>query len=114
MQETLSMADFYPQTTLKQAPTAPTPPTRIDILLDIYTERERLKTLREQIACGAVKATRELNAEMYITQLILSANKTALEALKENNITLTQNNITQIKHVVKFVKPTTKLPDTDS
>lgn len=113
---TLEMSDFYPQTTTettpKQAPfTPPSPPDRVDLLLDIIEIRQALKELLEQVATGAVKATKELSAQIYIMQQIVYTNKTALDALKEP-ISVTQNNITQIKHVVKFVKPTTKHTDT--
>jgi hypothetical protein len=95
--------------TPKQAPIAPTPPTtptKIDIILDLIDERERLKQIREEVATGARKADKELTAEMYLTQLVISANKTVIDALKETNINLTQNNYvdisTQVNEVIRF------------
>jgi hypothetical protein len=90
-----------PKQTLKASPS---PPDRVDLLLDIITVRQQLKELLAEIAEGSIKADKELSARIYIMQQIVYTNKTALDAMKEP-ITLTQNNITQIKHVVKFVKP---------
>ena len=73
-----------------------TPPSKADILLDIINEREQLKKLREQLKTGVRRASKTLNIELYLTQLILSANKIALLGMKETNITLTQNNYVDI------------------
>jgi hypothetical protein len=83
----------------------PSPPDRIDLLLDIITVREQLKTLLDMLETGAIKATKELSVQIYILQQIVYTNKTALDALKETNINLIQNNITQVKHVIELVDP---------
>jgi hypothetical protein len=71
----------------------PSPPTqKIDILIDLLQERERLKTIRQDVYTGKRKLSKNLSTDLFITQMIISSNKIALEALKETNITLTQNN----------------------
>lgn len=97
------MSDFYPTITaeanLKQAPTNPHPPTKtpdkIDIILSLMDEVERLKQIREDVVTGQRQADNILKAEMYITQLGLSAYKIILDGLKEAaKIQInTQNNI---------------------
>jgi hypothetical protein len=83
-----------PETT----PTLPlfttTPPAKTDIIIDIITERERLKQVRQEIKEGTRRPSKILTADMYLTQLILQADKIALYAIKENILTV--NNNTQI------------------
>jgi hypothetical protein len=97
---TLEEALFIPETTLKQALTTPHPPTKIDIIIDLYEERARLKEIREQVANGEREPDKKLTAEMYITQLVIATDKTMIDALKETNITLTQNNYVDISSQV--------------
>jgi hypothetical protein len=102
------MTDFYPTITasieqkatpekalITPHPPTPTTPTKIDIIWDLIQERERLKQIREDITTGQRKADKELTAEMYLTQLVISANKTVIDALKETKINVT-NNFNQI------------------
>ena len=88
-----------------QTPLAPTPPDKIDILIDLMDEVKRLKQIRSEVVEGERKADEILKAEMYITQLTLSAYKIVLDSLKESaKILLTQNNQTNIESVKIDVK----------
>lgn len=85
--------------TPQQPPTIPYPsPTKTDILIDIINEREKLKTIREDLKTGARRARKTLTTELYITQLVLSADKIALIGMKETNINLTQNNLNKTEN----------------
>jgi hypothetical protein len=114
------MTDFYPQitvtstpeppreeTTPKQAQITPHPPNRVDVILALMDEVERLKQIREDVVTGQRQADNILKAEMYITQLGLSAYKIILDGLKEAaKIQLIQNNQTTNEVNVKVdVKP---------
>jgi hypothetical protein len=111
---TLEMADFYPtiNATVEKKPAekaqnTPHPPNRIDVILALMDEVERLKQIREDVVTGQRQADNILKAEMYITQLGLSAYKIVLDGLKEAaKIQLIQNNQTNIEANVKVdVKP---------
>jgi predicted transcriptional regulator len=66
-------------------------------MLALMNEIERLKQIREDVVAGQRQADNILKAEMYITQLGLSAYKIILDGLKESaKIELTQNNYTQV------------------
>jgi hypothetical protein len=95
------------ETAPKQTPTAPHPPNRVDVILAVMDEVERLKQIREDVVTGQRQADNILKAEMYITQLGLSAYKIVLDGLKEAaKIQLIQNNQTNIEANVKVdVKP---------
>lgn len=104
---TLEMSDFYPtiqatdKPSPKQAPTiTPSPPDRIDLLLDIIEVRQQLKTILEEIADGNLKADKELTARIYIMQQIVYTDKTVLDAMKEA-AKIQINNQTNIEANVK-------------
>jgi hypothetical protein len=103
--ETQVLTKITPQQALI-TPHPPLEPTKTDILIDIINEREQLKALREQLKAGTRRASKTLNMELYLTQLILSANKIALIGIKETNINLTQNNYVdisaQVNELIKF------------
>jgi hypothetical protein len=91
------------EATQKQTQTTPHPPTntpdKIDIIIDLMNEVQRLKQTRENVTDGTRKADNILKAEMYITQLTLSAYKIILDGLKEAaKVQLTQNNQTNIEN----------------
>jgi hypothetical protein len=99
LEETLGLpppTSHHTKQALKQPPNTPHPPSKIDILIDLMDEIKHLKQIREDVITGQRAADEILKAEMYITQLQLSAYKIILEGLKENNVNLTQNNYTQI------------------
>jgi len=62
----------------------PTQPTKADIILEVCNERDKLKELRQAIYDGKKRPSNQLKAILYITQIIISANKVALDALKDN------------------------------
>jgi hypothetical protein len=92
----------------------PTSPSRVDLLIELMDEIKYLKETRQLIKDGVIEADKKLTASMYTTQIILSAYRIALDAQKEAaKIEVTQNNITQVNHVVKFVKPTRAAANSD-
>jgi hypothetical protein len=92
--QTVTITATIPETTPIQPQYAISPPTKVDLLIDIITEREQLKTLREELKAGSRRVSKTLQLELYLTQIILSADKIALYAIKENILTV--NNNTQI------------------
>lgn len=98
----------------KQTPPTQTPPTKTDILIELIEEREKLKTLRQQLETGKKRPSKQLTALFYTTQLIISANKIILEALKENiqiNNMGTIDITTEIRELIKISRET---PPNDS
>jgi hypothetical protein len=88
-----------------QTPLTHTPPNKVDIILEVCKERDYLKTIRQDIETGAQRPSNKLKALLYVTQIIISANKVALDGLKENTINITENNISiheEIKKIVTF------------
>lgn len=82
--------------TTENAQLTPHPPTRVDLLIEVMDEITYLKEVRQQVTDGTRQADKTLTAEMYTTQIILSAYKIALDAQKEAaKILLMQNNLTQ-------------------
>ena len=82
---------------LNQPQNTPHPPSRINLLIEVMNEIQRLKEIRQQVTDGDREADKKLTAEMYITQIVLSAYKISLEAQKEAaKIELIQNNQTTI------------------
>jgi hypothetical protein len=95
----------------KQTQITPHPPSRVDLLIELMDEIAYLKEIRQQVRDGAIEADKKLTAEMYITQITLSAYKTALDAQKEaakieftqNNNTYTQIDISnQVKELIQI------------
>ena len=73
--ETTALTKITP---IKQ-PLTPTPISKAEILEDIYNQREKLKHYRDALEAGTRRPSELMKAICYITQLILSADKIALD-----------------------------------
>lgn len=84
----------------QQTPLPLTTPTKADIILDLITLREELKQLRDEIKNDRRRPSKKLSTELYITQLIMQANKIILQAYKETNINVSNTTNVDISNQI--------------